>query len=77
MFSDVLDGEISVWDFSFDLGDWLTGDNGNKLITENETLFDYLNENVLEEMELLPDYEIETNRQLFTKFYNEAKKLAK
>lgn len=76
MFQDVLNGKITVWDFSFDFGEWLVGPRGDLLIDENEALFDYFNESVLEEMELLPDYTLATNRELFTKFYEEAQKLA-
>lgn len=68
-----LDGKIEIWDFSFNFGEWLVASRGDLLIEENEELFNYFNENVLEEMELLPDYTLDINRELFTRFLNEAK----
>ncbi|MTU19923.1 hypothetical protein GMD36_13030 [Parasutterella excrementihominis] len=76
MFTDVLEGKISVWDFSFSLGEWIVSEEGDKLIDENIDLFDYLHEDILEEMELLPNYKLETNRELLTKIYHKAKELS-
>ncbi|BCP60282.1 hypothetical protein SUT286_16080 [Streptococcus parasuis] len=75
MFDDVLTGKISVWDFSFIFGEWLTSESGDRLIDENEELFDFFNEEVLEEMELLSDYNLETNKSKLLKYYRQAKRI--
>ncbi|WP_421365629.1 hypothetical protein [Streptococcus suis] len=75
MFDDVLTGKISVWDFSFNFGEWLTSEPGDRLIDENEELFDFFNEEVLEEMELLSDYNLETNKSKLLKYYRQAKRI--
>ncbi|HEL1616943.1 TPA: hypothetical protein ACT2IF_000890 [Streptococcus suis] len=75
MFDDVLTGKISVWDFSFNFGEWLTSESGDRLIDENEELFDFFNEEVLEEMELLSDYNLETNKSKLLKYYRQAKRI--
>ncbi|HFI0250076.1 TPA: hypothetical protein ACGO6U_000429 [Streptococcus suis] len=75
MFDDVLTSKISVWDFSFNFGEWLTSESGDRLIDENEDLFDFFNEEVLEEMELLSDYNLETNKSKLLKYYMQAKRI--
>ena len=56
MFEQVLDEKVSVWDFSFDFGEWLASTEGDLLEIENEPLFDLLNDNIpmmLEELKKL------------------------
>lgn len=75
MFNQVLNDQVSVWDFSFDFGEWLASEQGDLLEVENEAVFDLLNDNVPLMLEELEDYTLETNRQWLQEYRENIAKL--
>ena len=73
MFEQVLDEKVSVWDFSFDFGEWLSSINGDLLEVENEQLFDMLNDDILIKLEELKSYELSDNREWLEKYHEKLK----
>ncbi|MDK7187071.1 hypothetical protein HMPREF2758_05300 [Facklamia sp. HMSC062C11] len=74
-FDRVLSKQISLWDFSFDFGEWLAYENGDELEKENEKLFDLLNDFLPDKLEELDSYELEDNRSWLEEYRNKSKKL--
>lgn len=75
MFEQVLDGKVSVWDFSFDFGEWLASTEGDLLEVENELLFDLLNDNLPMMLEELNSYELSDNRDWLEEYHDKIKKM--
>ena len=75
MFEQVLDEKVSVWDFSFDFGEWLSSTNGDLLEAENKKLFDLLNEDILMKLEELKSYELSDNLEWLEKYHDQIKKM--
>lgn len=75
MFEDVLNGTVCVWDFSFDFGEWLAYEDGDKLFEENEPLFDLLNDNLPMMLEELNSYELSDNRDWLEEYHDKIKKM--
>ena len=73
MFEQVLDEQVSVWDFSFDFGEWLSSTSGDLLEVENEQLFDLLNDDILMKLEELKSYELSDNREWLEKYHEKIK----
>ena len=69
MFEQVLDEKVSVWDFSFDFGEWLASTEGDLLEIENEPLFDLLNDNIPMMLEELKSYNLSDNREWLEKYH--------
>ena len=75
MFEQVLDEKVSVWDFSFDFGEWLASTEGDLLEIENEPLFDLLNDNIPMMLEELKSYNLSDNREWLEKYHEKIKKM--
>ena len=65
--------QVSVWDFSFDFGEWLSSTSGDLLEVENEQLFDLLNDDILMKLEELKSYELSDNREWLEKYHEKIK----
>lgn len=75
MFDQVLNGRVSVWDFSFDFGEWLASEQGDLLEEENEPVFDLLNDNIPLMLEELEDYTLDANRAWLQEYRDNIAKL--